>query len=209
MKKSLICLAIAAAAMLGTTAFAEKTATYTDGIVTSDATGVKTVLITDAADDVWYVNQAEFGTTLDAVTGFAMKKNAPAGVYTLSLGYTDVDETAVAVDKATFEIVDKLPDLPATALTGEGAVVDNGNGTHNAAFKVENAVLAGYNSLVFTFAEGENSTSMAYPISELDIPTISGDGTITLAIQLNNIPDKYKDNVSLYFSEYEVEGGNE
>ena len=58
MKRTLICLAIAVTAMLGTTAFAEKTATYSDGTVTADATGVKTVLITDAADDVWYVNQA-------------------------------------------------------------------------------------------------------------------------------------------------------
>ena len=207
MKKSLLCLALAAMAMLGTTAFAESKATYNDGTVTSDAQNVKTVLITDNKNDVWYVNQAEAGSALNAATGFAMKTGAPAGTYTLALGYTDVDETAKTVDKISFEITDKLPDVQVNALTGEGAVVDNGNGTHNAAFKADAVVLTGYNSLVFGFnEENKDTVYMAYPLSKLEVPKISGGGAITIAIQLNNVPDKYKNNVTLYFSTYEVAG---
>jgi len=208
MRKFLTCLTVAVTVMLATTAFAEQTATYNAGVVSYPATGVKTAIITDAADSIWYIDQAKFGTTLDAAAGFAMKTDAPVGTYTLALGYTGVGEEVKPSEKITFDIVEKLADLPVAALTGEGAVIDNGNGTHNAAFKADNVVLTGYNSLVFTFVEGESSTSLAYPLSELDIPTISGDGAITLAIQLNNIPDKYKENVSLCFSAYEVEGGN-
>ena len=160
MKKTLICLAIAVTAMLGTTAFAEGTATYNEGVVSYPAEGVKAALVTDAAEEIWYVNQAEFGSALDVTTGFALKAGAPAGTYTLSLGYTEVGEEAKPSKKITFDIVEKLADLPVTALTGEGAVVDNGDGTHNAAFKAENVVLAGYNSLVFTFADSENSINM-------------------------------------------------
>lgn len=208
MKRTLISIAIAATAMLGTSALAEE-ATYVDGVVSYPASGVKTVLVTDSVDDIWYINQAEFGSALDATAGFALKTEAPAGAYTLSLGYNDVGETGKAMEEVTFEIVEALADLPVAVLTGEGAIVDNGDGTHNSAFKAENVVLTGYKSLVFTFVDGENSINMAYPLSALDIPTISGDGAITLAIQLNNIPEQYKGNVSLCFSAYEVEGGIE
>ncbi len=56
-----------------------------------------------------------------------------------------------------------------------------------------------YTTLKFGFTDGEETTYLGYSMDELELPIITSDGSgnIMLGIILNNIPVKFKDNVTL------------
>lgn len=177
-------------------------ADYKDGIVTSEETGVKTVLITKAGDTVtndsiYYVDQARYGDALNAAAGFLMKANPVDGDYNLYLGFNDVGKTGKQAKIIPFTI-GSVEDEPMNPLTGDNSISYNADGSFNMGFTTgESGIkLADYNSLKIQF----DNKVLGYPLNELGITNVEGDGNVLLGIQINNIPEKYKGKVQMWFT---------
>ncbi len=202
MKKSLLCLALAITAMLGVNAYAAD-ADYNEGTVAvTNASDVHTVLI-KKGNEVYYVNQAEKGTTFDSALNFVMKAN-DLGTYTLTLGHNDVGESEKATTTVDFAIT--ASDLTPDVVLGALATDDNGNGTFDASFVTEEAIkLTDYKWLTVKVTD----KTMGYSVENLGTQ-VTGNAEVMLGIQINNIPDTYKDNVEVGFTaeNLQVEGGN-
>lgn len=209
MKRVWLCLALIIASVSGTAVYAAD-AEYTEGKAkASDVSkSVYTVLIVGenvsnvSAADIYYVDQAADG--LNAAAGFALKGNPTEGTYNMILGYNKVREYSAGSDILRFEISSDVPESKIEMKALENGVVYNDAGTEfSKGFVTEEAFDANdYNSLVFAFTNKDGSTTyMGYPLSNITV--ISGNASVMLGVQLNEIPKEEYDpeEVTLYLSD--------
>lgn len=215
MKKLLLCMVFALCAAASANAYAAD-ATYdsASGKVTAQKSGIKTVIITKDTDkaiqdgDIYYMDQAFSGSSLDAAVGFAIKENAPVGTYRMRVN------DGSTTDEFTFTIEPELAaDLPMDALTGTETVAENGNSFSTAFITdIPNPVkLSDYNNIKFSFTDSNNKTTcLGYPLDRLLSSEISLGDSVFLGVQINNIPIEYRSRVSVSLSnaELNLEGGN-
>ncbi len=133
MKKQLICT-MAAAAIMSTVAAASALA---EGVVydlgnnsvnVQGQAAKKTVLITDANDNIVYVDQAV--DTFAAATDFKIKSEPTPGVYTIKLGAdtgTALEaKFCIGMSSANGDVELKKPDADATATNADGKTINIG-----------------------------------------------------------------------------------
>ena len=211
MKKILLCMSLVMASAFATVAYAD-TAEYdstNNSVSALGIEGVKTVLVTKAGEDItgdsiYYVDQAENGSTLSVANGFAMKANPEAGTYNLILGFNELGSGTQEAQIIPFTIGEQVAEaFEMKAL--EGAIRDSEDKkSFDIAFVTEEAVdLSKYTNLSLTYgAEGSEQT-VSYPIASLGIDD-SIVGSVKLGIQVNNIPAEYKDTIGLAFTNPET-----
>ena len=125
-----------------------------------------------------------------------MKKDPEPGTYYLVYSADNTEEYASVIP---FRIGAQVPDTWAlTAL--DSAVSSNEDGTFNKGFVTYGVALGAYKSLIFTFEQDSQITTMGYSMDDL-CPMISGAGSVNLGIQLDNIPDEYSNaQITMYLS---------
>ncbi len=201
MKKIILCMVFALCAAASANAYAADPV-YNDATdtVTADESGIKTVIITKVTGekledkDIYYMDQALQGSTLNAALGFAMKKDTPAGTYKMTLRY---DDPTAENKTITFSVANqvKSADLLMTPLTG----------SNPPAFVTTDAVNSSeYKSIKVGFTKNGATTYFGCNLSELEVSEVSllGEGAF-LGIQLDDVTEAY-DSISMYLSKDEL-----
>ena len=178
MKKIIACISLVFAMSAGVTALAAD-ATYSDAdnSASIDATGYTTVLIEDAADNIWYVDQNDSG--LGSTAKFLMKADPADGTYTVTLG----GSSTAAATTSTFTITSRQPIVKAVEVMGKEYAADGES--YSIGCKAE-ATADECAYVVITAVKG-GVTKTVYKESGF-----SGEGDINLAIKITEIPEDVK-----------------
>ena len=184
MKKSLICMTAVAAMMFATvTSYASGSYETGNNSASFDAAeGKSTVLIykgdTDIAptsDNIVYVNQAS--GAFSAGTSFMLKANPDDGLYTVRFGDSDG-----IVDTISFYIgtIDISNDVALTMIAGTDGYKEV-DGKYNIGYTSDSLDLSkGYKSIIIQKSD-DSYLGCTIPT------TLSGEGTITVGIQINGV----------------------
>ncbi len=202
MKKFLLCLAFAVFVAIGANAYAA--AVYNDlndTVSAAGETGVSMVVITNTEsgmneNNVFYIDQASPESVLDASLGFAMKNDAPAGTYYMTLKRNDGTKETIP-----FSVENKIKSSDFSMV--ELAASEPVNGKYSAAFITSDSIATdGYNTVKFGFTKDGETTYLGYSLSSLLSSQISIGETqrAFVGIQLNDIPSEYLGNVSMWLS---------
>lgn len=214
MKKILLCMSLVMASAFATVAYAD-TAEYdstNNSVSALGIEGVKTVLVTKAGEDItgdsiYYVDQAENGSTLSVANGFAMKANPEAGTYNLILGFNELGSGTQEAQTIEFTIGEVSGDPSVMSPYGEAVTYTNSDNEEvfKIAFVTETAVdLSLYSHLSLTFGAIGSDQTVSYPIASLGIDDVIR-GNVKLGIQVNNIPMEYMGTIKLAFTYSEEE----
>lgn len=197
-------LALAMTVSAGITVFAEdKKADYdeADNKVTNvtDVANFSTVIISKAGEEIngesiVYLKQASDDNTFSNTVKFMLKADPKPGDYIITLGGYECDSEHIP-----FTIGGEITveDKQMKALD-----VEQGDSGLNMGFAIEEVDLDAYKSIKVVIEPDE-----AEPIIGAYSTKVFGSisGTVNLALQINNVPDKYKDKISLYLSANNVD----
>lgn len=189
MKKIIACISLVFAMSAGVTALAAD-ATYTKDTndVAIDATGYTTVLIEDAADNIWYVDQNDSG--LGSTAKFLMKADPADGTYTVTLG----GSSTAAATTSTFTITSRQPIVKAVEVMGKEYAADGA--TYSIGCKAT-ATLEECAYVVVT-AVKDSATKVAYYETNF-----TGEGEVNIGVKITDVPSDV--NVTVGLSDYKPE----
>jgi hypothetical protein len=141
------------------------------------------------SDDIYYIDQSEGDTFADSVK-FLMKSNPDPGEYTIKLDKQDPYTFSIGTASK------KETDNPMTYYTC-GAADD---GKVNMAFVTEGSVdtLKSYKYIKLYGADKLMGYQIESLLDGLNLDDIKGNAS--LGIQINNIPEDYKNSLSMYIS---------
>lgn len=159
--------------------------------------GYKTVIIVKGTsttatteDDLYYIDQNTSGFAASAQ--FFMKDNPTAGTYTMYMGGGSgdirVEEFKVTAASGSTDV-----DVP----MGKGTAALNEDGSYNISFTVNYTGGNTPSSIKVTGIKGTESTYIYYINSW---PIISGNGSTSYAVQIDNVPAAYRDSISVSLS---------
>lgn len=189
MKKIIACISLVFAMSAGVTALAAD-ATYTKDTndVAIDATGYTTVLIEDAADNIWYVDQNDSG--LGSTAKFLMKADPADGTYTVKMGGS---KTGAAMSETEF-VVSSEPEVEAKTVEMTLTNQMEKDGSYDLGWFAELAVKdCGYIAITANGTE----TKTVYFNSPF---AATGEGDALVAVKIQGVPAAGKDKVSVSFT---------
>lgn len=181
MKKIIACISLVFAMSAGVTALAADTAAPSDNNsvdVNTEAT-YNTVLITadDYEDEIVYVDQDDTGFA--AASNFLLKAGTDTkyGAYTVKMG-------SASGDTAEMHFIIVEPDTTPDITMTEAYTYQVGD-KYDKGFTLKNTSLSGYNKLVFTATNGEDTDTATF-----ELPfTISGESDVNFAVRVTRIPE--------------------
>jgi hypothetical protein len=147
-----------------------------------------------SSDNIYYIDQSEGDTFTDSVK-FLMKSNPAPGVYTIKLEGQDGKQFVIGTASNN-----EKTDNPMTYYTCGAADAD---GNVSMAFVTENTVdtLRSY-QYIKLYGAAEDDKILGYSIKSLleGLNLDNIEGNASLGIQINNIPENYKNSLSMYIS---------
>ena len=206
MKRTAALAVFAIVLSMGVTAFADSPlVAYTGGeenaATVTGTDGYCTVLIQNSNADIVYVNQAD--SAFSGVMNFFLQSAPETGTYTARFGGSG------SVITKSFYIgvgAQKTNDVPMTRLSSIQNVEDN---TYSSGFYTTlkgtdynslNSIKVGYmNEQATTVYGGFDLKSGGYPTTQF-----SGEGSLTLLFELDDITDKELESVSVFLSTDQV-----
>lgn len=199
-KKILIGVISGALLLMNSAVYAADYAPTDNSVSAGDLSTYKTVLITSEdgiitdKSKIVYINQSDDG--FGAAANFVLKANPEPGTYYMHIG--GADETA---DCTTFVIAEEIPDTVLMDCVGkseEYAIEGNTGKFVNIGYTVTTKYLSEYKYAVMNISDGENTISMAYPLSDMGFNTqISNGSEALIGIQINEIPADKADNITV------------
>ncbi len=199
MKKAVVAAAAVLTLAANIPAYADVSYDEEQHAIIGGAAGYQTVFVQKANEvyspkNILYVGENSSG--FDAVVEFMLKEPAEAGDYIVRMGGSEAGSMKEV--RFTISSGEEQGDIQMTKIVS----ADEGDNVR-VGFTADGVSLPGYKSILVTYTdENGGQINLGYPLSKLI--DISMEGETSFGLQINNVPSKYKESISVSLSTREV-----